>query len=240
MAKVVILSSNPGEFASVKKCFDTLTLVPKYCANFFSGKYGNHECFIGLAGVGLVNASIAATIAAQQIQPDLMIFCGVAGGVRPDIVKGDVVIASEVAQVEFLTLAQQLVGTPFEDVLYSSYKNCKLLDWYPSAKVNLSEIKAENFSIYQGRIGSTDTFPAPEKYYPLLLKSNVLALDMESAAIFQVGWLANIPTLAVRGISNCIQADASDPDMDKADMTYAPMRAAQVCMQLINSFSDHA
>ena len=87
-----------------------------------------------------------------------------------------------------------------------------------------------------GRIVSSDQFPAPKEEYSLLFREHVLAIDMETAAMYQVGWITKVPTLAVRGISNCLLKDGSDPKMSEANVNEAPQRATDVCLDLIEQF----
>ncbi|MFN7096318.1 MAG: hypothetical protein ACK4PR_01975 [Gammaproteobacteria bacterium] len=240
MASIVILSSTRQELKFFFNYFTDLKPIIKNGITFLHGTLAKHDIFLAIAGIGMVNSAVISTLAVQQLQPALLIFCGVAGGVNSSVNIGDVVITSEVGQPELLTLSEQFAGTPFYEFLEHPHKQCMQPNWLPAIKFKPYENKFADFTVHTGRIASSDQFPSPQKEYALLLDSHVLAIDMETSALFQAGWVTNTPTLAVRGISNCLLEDGTDPDMHHADIEQAPLRAAQVCMDLITTFVEQA
>lgn len=221
MKKIVILTSNQEEFNAVNQQVARLD--------------NNISVEVVISGVGLINCAAMTMQCINQFKPDLLLFCGIAGGVDSTVKLQDVVIATQVAQVEHLTLHQSFEDTPFYEYLVHPKKKEMQPTWFQAVKSKNFNVEHYDYPVHFGRIVSTDQFPAPEVGYSLLLDNNVKAIDMETSALFQIGWMYDIPTIAVRAISNCLDAEGKDPDIAQADISLAPHRAAEVCIDLLNS-----
>lgn len=67
-----------------------------------------------------------------------------------------------------------------------------------------------------------------------IIKSlNPLAIDMESSALYQLGWLFNVPVIAIRGISNLLDTDGADENIDKSDVPLAAQNAAKCTLEML-------
>ncbi|MEK6731631.1 MAG: 5'-methylthioadenosine/S-adenosylhomocysteine nucleosidase [Pseudomonadota bacterium] len=236
MPKIVILSSALQEITPFYKHITDLNTIERKNIEFRHGLFGQHEIILGVTGVGMVNSAAISALAIEWFRPDLLIFCGVAGGMSSEIKIGDVVIATEVAEPEFLTIYSKFADTPFEHTLIHPHKQIMQPAWFPSTSFPDISKPNDKYDVHSGRIASSDQFPAPKEEYSLLLREHVLAIDMETAAMYQAGWITNVPTLAVRGISNCLLKDGSDPEMSEANVNEAPQRATDVCLDLIEQF----
>ena len=60
---------------------------------FLTGELRGRSVVVALTGVGKVNAAMTTTILLMNWQPQQLIFTGIAGGVNPEIMPGDMVIA---------------------------------------------------------------------------------------------------------------------------------------------------
>lgn len=234
MSKIVILSSAQQELQPILLRVTSLEKLQMNGMKFHVGQYKNHELYLGLTGVGMVNAASMATIAIERFKPDLLMFAGVAGGMQPQLKIGDVVVITEAAQPEMFTVNAAVRDTPFSHTMIHPYKQIMPPEWFKAATVE-QKFSADSYTVHYGRGASTDQFPAPKQEYAMLLKENVLAIDMETVAVYQVGWMLDVDTIAVRGISNVLQTDGNDPDMVTADVKVAPERAAEVVLRVIES-----
>src|SRR3989338_5072753 len=207
MATIVVLSAAANEIEPFFSFIPIQEKIQKGVVSFAKGRFEQHTLLLGITGVGLVNSSSISTLAASWFQPDLLLFCGVAGGISPQVKTGDVVVASEVTQSEHFSINTSFLETPFAHYLNNPHHNILQPEWLPSAKIAPTATAPANYQIHQGRIASTDQFPAPMKEYALLLRENVLAIDMETFGMYQAGWLTGIPTVGVRGISNTLLED---------------------------------
>ena len=62
-----------------------------------------------------------------------------------------------------------------------------------------------------------------------------MAIDMETSALYQVGWLFNIPTLAFRGISNALSDSGREKPFTPQQAQTAADNAAKVLETFIGS-----
>lgn len=234
MSKIVILSSAQQELQPILSRLASLEVLQVNGLKFHVGQYKNHALCLGLTGVGMVNAASTATIAIEQFQPDLLMFSGVAGGMQPQVKIGDVVVVTEAAQPEMFTVNAAVRNTPFSHTMINPHKQMMPPEWFKAANI-AQVLSASSYTVHYGRGASTDQFPAPKTEYAMLLQENVLAIDMETTAMYQVGWMFGVDAIAVRGISNVLRADGSDPDIVTADVKAAPERAAEVVLRVIAS-----
>src|SRR2546430_2622126 len=103
--KVVVLTALPSEFAAVRSHFAEATLRrtrsgTRYDVGLVRGERLDWEVY--LAEVGMGNSGAAAEVAGaiEAFSPRLILFVGVAGGLKPsDQRHGDVVVASAVYNV---------------------------------------------------------------------------------------------------------------------------------------------
>lgn len=235
MARICILTSAQQEMLPFYHVFKSNSSHTLSGIHYKTAQFAGHELMLCVCGVGMVNAAMAAGILINACAPDYLLFCGVAGATSPELDIGDVVIATEVISPEYMTTKAEFDGTPFAHCLIHPTQEAFMPEWLASAELpNLS--LDYDFQVIEGRIASSDQFPAPKAEYPILVQNGLKAIDMETAAMYQVGWVSGTPCLAVRAISNCLQTDGTDPDMHQANVDKAPLHAAQVSLDLIRQF----
>lgn len=62
------------------------------------GRYGEREVLVGTTGMGKARAAAGTQAALDLFQPDLLVFCGTAGSLRPEVRPMDVVMADKVLE----------------------------------------------------------------------------------------------------------------------------------------------
>ncbi|HOW95611.1 MAG TPA: 5'-methylthioadenosine/S-adenosylhomocysteine nucleosidase, partial [Mycolicibacterium fallax] len=67
---------------------------------FVEGTLDGHRVVLVGAGMGKVNTAVVATLLIERFGARAVVFTGVAGGLRPDLNVGDVVIADRVIQCD--------------------------------------------------------------------------------------------------------------------------------------------
>lgn len=165
---------------------------------FYIGKYNDKELIVCKSGIGMVNASITATILSVKFKVSSIIFSGVAGALKEGIEVGDIVIGDTFVEYMFdVTKAGknyvkgQIAGTKTRDI----NADIKMLN--KSKKIKLST------KIFYGRIISGDTFVSEESTKEALIKEfSPMAVDMESASVAHVCTKLNVPYLIIRSISD--------------------------------------
>lgn len=165
---------------------------------FYKGIIGNHEVVIVRSGIGKVMASMVATLLISHYHVDALINTGSAGGIGHGLQVGDLVIATELAYFDADVTAfgyspGQMAGMP----LYYSTSE---------ALVEATEKGAMSLGAryHTGLIVSGDSFVSSKAKIDSIrtMFPNVLANEMEGAAIAQVAFVYNVPFIVIRAISD--------------------------------------
>src|SRR5262245_49258200 len=77
---------------------------------FTTGSLKNRRVVLAHSGIGKVNAAMAATLLVEQFQPTHILFTGIAGGLNPDLRRGDVVIGDKTAYHDYGEWTQEGFG----------------------------------------------------------------------------------------------------------------------------------
>lgn len=164
--------------------------------NFTLGKLGEKEFVIVRSGVGKVNAAMAASLLISHYKVNIIFSTGTAGGIRAS--KSTTVIASATVQHDFFIEIEdrrrgQLDEYDFIEIPCS--KELTLL----AEKVSIDL----GYSFSVGVIATGDCFVSDKnKKEDISREFNALACDMESAAIGQVCYKAEVPFLSIRTLSD--------------------------------------
>lgn len=172
------------------------------------------------AGIGKVNASIAATLLCDRFQCDLIVFPGLAGGLALGLEVGDLVVATELVQHDHgnwidgkfhLTQPTPPPGMP-------KIGNGFLLS--PAIERIAREVAQAShaFGVHFGKIISGDIFVRCAATTERLLQQHrALAVDMEGAAVAQVAERFGRRFLVVRIISDLARAPHVLDEQTKLD-----------------------
>ena len=180
------------------------------------------------SGIGKVNSALALQWILNDLNPDLVINTGVAGGTgRAGIL--DVVVGEKVAYHDVWcgpgTVPGQASGCPafFEP---------------PHEILSLPALDASD-GVIKGLIASGDMFiTSPEETERIRgLYPDVAAVDMESASMAQTCWLQGVPFLSVRVVSDTPGA-ADNLSQYENFWHDAPMRTFSVLMPLVSQISQ--
>jgi len=205
--------------------------ITEFCKNFsasetkfkgiYEGTCGDKKVFICLAGVGKVNAAVAAQKLFDMFDVDAVINSGVAGGVSRTLGICDIAISDSLTYHDF---------TPI-DVLDKYEPHCsvfkadkKMISLAEKACEVIAE-KEENFRFATGMIVSGDMFVEDSDYVKYLSdKYSALCTEMEGAAIAHVCVLNNKPFVVIRALS-----DNADENADMSFEQMASIAAKRAC-----------
>lgn len=170
---------------------ENCTTITANDIEFYEGRLYGRKVVVAKCGIGKVNAAVTTLTLIEHFHVNMIINTGVAGGAGAEAGVLDVVVANRVAYHDVWcgpgTTTGQAAGCPafFINPLPKS-----VLHAIPDVKVGL--------------IASGDIFVSkPEEVEKIKeLYPDVMAIDMESAAIAQVCHLKNIPFMAVRVVSD--------------------------------------
>lgn len=193
---------------------------------FHKGKAGRHEIVALQSGIGKVNAAVATLTLIENFHPALVMNTGVAGGTGNGASILDVVIGTRIAYHDCWcgpgTEWGEAAGCPryFESV----------------PEIAGLSFLAENPRVKKGLIASGDIFVSrPEDVNRIKsLFPDVMAVDMESAAIAQVCNIKSVPFFCLRVVSDTPGADDNIAQYENF-WTDAPRETFEIIREILKS-----
>ena len=190
---------------------------------YYSGRYGEHELVLVQSGVGKVMSAMSVAILVESFKVDAIINTGSAGAVATGLNVGDVVVADTLVYHDVdLTAFGYDYGQMSMQPLY-----------FHSDKTFVSTFEAvlskEEMISKVGLIATGDSFIDVIKgHFP-----QVLAVEMEGAAIAQAAQATGKPFVVVRAMSDTAAHDANIT-FDEF-IIEAGKRSAQVLMAFLKA-----
>ncbi|WP_049526123.1 5'-methylthioadenosine/adenosylhomocysteine nucleosidase [Streptococcus pseudopneumoniae] len=230
--KIGIIAAMPEELVYLIQHLDEASEEKVLGHSYHTGKIGSVELVLVESGIGKVMSAMSVAILSDHFQVDAVINTGSAGAVASGIAVGDVVIADKLAYHDVdVTAFGYDYGQMAQQPLYfeSDQKFISLI------QESLSKLDQ---TWHLGLIATGDSFVAGEdkikaikEHYP-----QVLAVEMEGAAIAQAAQALNLPFLVVRAMSDNANHEAS-VSFDEF-IVEAGCRSAQALMTLLQSIKD--
>ncbi|WP_028973367.1 5'-methylthioadenosine/adenosylhomocysteine nucleosidase [Spirochaeta cellobiosiphila] len=194
-----IIAAMQEEMVQIKATLESLKEEKVEHLTLFRGTRHNHTLLVMESGIGKVNAAIATQILISKHHPDYIINTGVAGGYDKRLDLLDITIGSHIAyhDVDVTAFEYKRGQLPKLPLYFSSNQNLLNI----SSKINIDKQKVIIGNIYSG-----DIFIHTEKQVDELKKNfpDVVAVEMEGAAIAQTCYLNSIPFLVIRSISDLV------------------------------------
>ncbi len=200
---IAVITAMPEEFRAVAESLGTATAAR--VGTLRAGRFtlSGHEFLLVESGMGFHNAAKAAELLAREGRPDLLVSAGFCGGIAPELLAGDIVVANGIV------IANE--------------------DGFEKVPVALSAI-GRNFVALQAAVGkrtlggifvSTSVITSKRRLAGMLPDScSNPVVEMESGAVAIVAVKNNIPLLAIRAVSDCADEELGfsldefcDPDM---------------------------
>jgi nucleoside phosphorylase len=244
--RAVILTAIPLEYQAVRKHVDELNELthPKgnvYEQGSFSGDY--HTWDIGIAEVGAGNNTCALQTerAISFFNPDVIIFVGIAGGIK-DLNLGDVVVAEKAYGYEsgkvdasgFLT--RPVVGMSSFEIFERAKAEAKKPNWKNriATRFQRKKLKAIAKPIAAGEKVVAE---ARSDVYDLIHKSynDTVAVEMEGSGFYSACHAnGSLQFLIVRGISDLL-VNKSETD-GKGYQEIAARNASAFAFEVLSKF----
>ena len=198
---------------------------------FIEGTIANQDVVLLQSGIGKVNAAMATTILMERFQPTIVINTGSAGGFAKELEVGDIVISSEVVHhdVDVTGFNYELGQVPGMPTAFSADESL-----IKQVRQILGDYDIRNEI---GLIGTGDVFMnQPEKIQAVLdCFPNMLAAEMEGAAIAQVCHQYDTPFVIIRALSDIAGVESSMTFNEF--LTIAAKNAANLILKLIKTSS---
>ena len=203
--KIGIIAAMPEELVHLTQNLDRTQEVQVLGNTYYTGTVGKTEVVLVQSGIGKVMSAMSVAVLANHFQVDAVINTGSAGAVAEGIAVGDVVIADKLAYHDVdVTAFGYAYGQMAQQPLYfESDKN-----FVAKIQESLSQL---NQKWHLGLIATGDSFIAGEDKIASI-KSHfpeVLAVEMEGAAIAQAAQALGLPFLVIRAMSDNANHEAS-------------------------------
>nr|WP_267506397.1 5'-methylthioadenosine/adenosylhomocysteine nucleosidase [Borreliella afzelii] len=236
-SNVLIITAMDSEVEQINKLMSNKEeiVLKEYGLNkkIVKGKLSNRNVITIVCGVGKVNAGVWTSYILSKYNISHVINSGVAGGVVSDKYKdikvGDVVVSSEVAYhdvdlTKFGHKVGQLMGLPQK---FSANKN--LVD--KATKAVKSKVVSSNS--YSGLILSGDQFIDPAYINKIIGNfKDVIAVEMEGAAVGHVSHMFNVPFIVIRSISDIVNKEGNELEYSKF-LKLAAFNSAKVVQEIL-------
>lgn len=202
---IAIIAAMDEEIQYIEKMLSNKSEESISNVQFITGMYDQKRIVILKSGIGKVNAAMATTILMENYEPTYVINTGTAGGVSTDLKVGDIVIADKVVHSDV-------------DVTAFNYKFGQVPQLPPTFKVDIFLFKMIKKSLNKlsipnkiGLVGTADSFMNNEEKIKSLkiLFPELVAVEMEGAAIAQVCYQYEVPFILIRAISDIAGEDSS-------------------------------
>ncbi|HEP1819567.1 TPA: 5'-methylthioadenosine/adenosylhomocysteine nucleosidase [Streptococcus suis] len=203
--KFGIIAAMPQELKILVEHLQDKVEVTVLGRTYYQGRMGQHEVVLVQSGIGKVMSAMSVAILADRFAVDAIVNTGSAGAVADGIAIGDVVVATH--------LAYHDVDVTAFGYAYGQMAGQEL--YYPADQVLLEQLTGvlaeQEITSHQGLIATGDSFIAGQDKIASIKEHfpEVLAVEMEGAAIAQAAVNTGKPFLVIRAMSDTAQGDAN-------------------------------
>jgi adenosylhomocysteine nucleosidase len=224
MTLTAIVSAMHEELAAVLARMPDAQRVPVAGREFWRGHLHGHDVVAVLARIGKVAAATTATVLAARFQADRIIFTGVAGGLGPQVRRGDVVVGREFLQHD---LDASPIFPRHEVPLYGRSRFAADAE-LAQALARAARQALPDARVHEGLVISGDRFVSTTAEAQALQRElpDALAVEMEGAALAQVCHDFGLPFAAVRTVSDRADDAAHGDFVDFIRTVASPASAA--------------
>ena len=203
--KIGIIAAMPEELLHLTQNLDKTQEVQVLGNTYYTGTIGKIEVVLVQSGIGKVMSAMSVAVLADHFQVEAIINTGSAGALAEGIAVGDVVIADKLVYHDVDVTAfgyayGQMAGQP---LYFESDKN-----FITRIQTNLSQLDQ---TWHLGLIATGDSFIAGDDKIASIKSHfpDVLAVEMEGAAIAQAAQALDLPFLVIRAMSDNANHEAS-------------------------------
>lgn len=226
--KIAVIGAMEEEVVALRESIDNAQTTTIANSEYTTGTYEGKEVVLLKSGIGKTNAAMGTAILLQQFKPDVVINTGSAGGYGDALEVGSIVISDEVRHhdVDARVFGYEWGQVPQMPAAYIA--DAKLQQIAVEAVAEVGEHKSK-----VGLIASGDSFmsdpvrvAAVQEHFP-----NVMAMEMEAAAVAQVCYQFGVPFVVIRALSD-IAGKESNISFDEF-LPVAAKHSTQVVLKAI-------
>lgn len=206
MSLVAIIGAMDQEVVLIKEWMTDVSIEEIAGCEFVKGKLDSTEVVLLKSGIGKVNAAVSTSILLFKYQPAQVINIGSAGGYADDLSVGDVVISDRVCHHDVDATAFGYVMGQVPGMPENYQADTQLIEKVKKVIHSLDGVKAK-----VGLVGTGDSFMQDPVRVNQVRSDfpDLLAVDMEAAAIAQVCMKFDVPFVVVRALSDIAGKESS-------------------------------
>ena len=232
--KVGIIGAMEQEIILLKNKMENCQLQEIAHCKFYTGKLQGIEVVLLQSGIGKVAAAVGTTLLLERFKPDRVFNTGSAGGFDASLNLGDVIISTEVAYHDADVTAfgyqmGQMAGQPARFVC-----DDKLIAMTEAALAAMESPP----HVVRGLICTGDAFVHTAEKQNFIRENftNVIAVEMEAAAIAQTCHQFSVPFVVVRAISDV--ADKESPMTFEEFLPLAAQSSSAMMEKILAQMED--
>jgi len=223
-----IIAAMEEEIDFLRSKIESLTITKEGTIELYSGSIDGVNVVLVRSGIGKVNAAVAATLLIRDFKPTCIVNTGSAGGLKSDMEVGDIVVSSKVFHHDFdlKPIGFQHGEIPGLPVFFESDKRLVSV-----IEENLNNDPNTRHTI--GQVGTGEFFVSSEDYVSETKRRfpEVVAIEMEAAAIAQVCFQFDVPFVVIRAISDV--ADKESPMSFDQFVKVAGKKSAEMLLSIV-------
>lgn len=221
--KIGIIVAMQKEQALILPLISEATTVSSGSITYHRGFIGGNEVAVMQCGIGKVNAAVGAVSLIDAFAPDLVINTGVAAGAGDEVAVMDMVIADRLVHHDFWCIGEEWGHVPGSPRFFPA---------------KLPAIK-ETDGVKVGLIASGELFISSKNEVDTIRGHfpDVMAIDMESAAIAQVCNLRGVPFMCMRVISDSPWCSHDNSRQYEDFWQEAPQKSFAIVREILNSIN---
>lgn len=223
---VAVISAMDEEAAHIADSLENVTVTKGASLNVIRGTYradSGRTIHVGVTvgGMGLVNAAATTQYLVDLLEPDAVLFSGIAGNLTDDLHVNDIVLGRT---LRYLDTDMRLVGQWTKSEEFHSDPDL----------MHMAEETLDEFGINhkQGVIASGNYFVDDDAKVKDVKKSTGAdAVEMEGAAVVHVAQRNGVPALVIRAMSD--NADTDYEEFKDFDISEYADTAARIVLGVL-------
>lgn len=226
---IAIIGAMEPEVAILKDKITSLTET--HIANFvfYTGQINQQDVVLVQSGIGKVSSTIATTLIINVFKPKYVINTGSAGGFDTELKVGDIAIGAELVHHDVDVTAFNYVYGQVPGMPATFQSDPLLIEAAQSVISNMIDITCKT-----GLIATGDSFMCDPKRINETRERfpDMLAVEMEGAAIAQTCYQLNTPFLVIRSLSDI--AGQESPMSFEAYLEVASKNSSAMVLDLLS------
>lgn len=228
--KIAIIGAMEEEVELIKNSLTDSHIEEYNNYKFYLGKYNNLDLIVVVSKIGKVAAGmLCGTLFSNFGNIDKVINVGVSGGVARFVTEGEVVVSEKLSYAD--------VDVRAFDYKYGQMAGLPL--FYEGDPEMLELIKS---NCYRGLLLTGDSFQTNKESTDLIINSyfpneKVMSFDMESTAFAQCAYMAKVPFIAIRAISDVIGSNEEQKNRYDNYLEMACEKANKILIEVLEGLN---